>query len=59
MPQDYSQGFVLTDPVGNNAFSYEERSALHVPQLFVPALIDGGIGDVALGDQVVFEEYDE
>lgn len=56
-PTDYSRPFWLEDAVGNNALSYERRGPS--PRLWVPSLVDGTPGDVAAGDQVVFEDVDE
>jgi hypothetical protein len=56
MPSDYSRPFTITGPIGNNALSYERRGPS--PSLWVPALIEGTIEDVAPGDRVVFEDFD-
>ncbi len=53
----YQQPFWITEARGNNAFSYEQRGAQ--PRLYVPALQEGSLEDVALGDEVVFEDVDE
>lgn len=52
----YSNPFHITDPVGNNAFSYEKRTN---KALYVPSIIEGGFSDVSLGSWVVFEDVDE
>jgi hypothetical protein len=57
VPVDYSSGFWLEGPIGNNALSYDRRGP--APRLWVPGLISGTINDVKPGDQVVFEEFDD
>lgn len=57
LPIDYSQPFWFEGASGNNAFSYDRRGAW--PKLWVPSLIDGTLGDVAPGNEVVFEDVDE
>ena len=42
---DYG-GFYIDRPVGNNAFSYEERAK---KRIYVPKLIDARIDQVELG----------
>lgn len=57
----YESPFYLESPVSNNSFSYELRR-LHSggnPRLTVPALVDGTLADVAEGDDVVFEDFDD
>ncbi len=49
-------GFYIKDPVGNNIFSYEERSN---KEIYVPKLIDGTLKDVKVGSRIVFNEIDE
>lgn len=46
----YSQKYALTEPLGNNAFSWKERIALHgqMPSLTIPKIIDGTVDDVKL-----------
>ncbi|QFR38939.1 hypothetical protein A9Q91_01760 [Candidatus Gracilibacteria bacterium 28_42_T64] len=51
----YREGFYLTQSVGNNTFSYDNRKN---KKLYIPSLINGSIDDIKLGDQVVFEDYD-
>ena len=48
----------LLGNIGNNALSYNERMAIlwTEPSLVIPALIDGNIHDVLLGEEIVFEE---
>lgn len=50
------EGFFIEEPVGNNIFSYEERSN---KKIFVPKLIKGTLEDVHLGEHIVFNEIDE
>ena len=57
VPTDYSQPFWIEEPVGNNALSFERRGA--APKLWVPSLTRGSLADVAPGDTVVFEDFDE
>ena len=49
-------GFYIEEPVGNNIFSYEERTN---KKIFVPKLIKGTLDDVYLGENIVFNEIDE
>ena len=42
---DYG-GFYIEKPIGNNVFSYEDRT---LKKIYVPQLVDGIIGDVAIG----------
>lgn len=57
MKKDYSEGFWIEGPIGNNALSFDKRGA--APKLWVPAVVEGGIEDVRPGKEVVFEDYDE
>jgi hypothetical protein len=52
----YDSPFQISDPRSNNAFSFEKRTN---PRLYVPNLIDGNLEEVTIGDQVVFEDFDE
>ena len=52
----YQAPFYLTKPVGNNAFSYEKRLN---KALYVPSIIDGTFADLKIGNEVVFEDFDE
>lgn len=52
----YQTSFYLTEPVGNNAFSYEKRAN---KSLFVPSLIHGNFSDITQGSETVFEDFDE
>ncbi len=49
----YYQGFYLEEPVGNNAFSFEERRH---KKLYIPKVIRGDLTDVSIGDEIVFSE---
>lgn len=51
----------ITNPVSNNAFSYEERKLLlgRKPEIIVPEAKRGSWRDVTLGETVVFEELDD
>jgi len=58
----YKEPLRLTGNCSNNALSYDERLALgggETPQLYLPELVEGGLGDVKLGDDVVFEDFDD
>lgn len=52
----YNRPFQITDNRSNNAFSFEKRVN---PTLWVPNVVEGGLDDVEIGDQVVFEDFDE
>lgn len=55
----YDHPFFLEEPIGNNAFSYDQRRAAgSACRLFVPSLIRGSLADVQLGQEIVFEEID-
>ena len=49
-------GFYIEEPLGNNIFSYDERTN---KKIFVPKLIKGTLDDVSLGENIVFNEIDE
>ena len=49
-------GFYIEEPVGNNVFSYDERTN---KKIFVPKLIKGTLDDVSLGENIVFNDVDE
>ena len=51
----YDKPFVITDKRSNNAFSFEKRTN---PTLWVPDVVEGGLDDVEIGDQVVFEDFE-
>ena len=48
-------GFYIEDPVGNNAFSFAERSNRRI---FVPPLILGSLSDLQIGEATVFSEVE-
>ena len=52
----YKTPFYLTEPLGNNAFSYDTRIN---KSLYVPSIIDGTFSDLKLGTEIVFEDFDE
>ena len=52
----YQTSFYLTEPVGNNAFSYEKRAN---KLLYVPSVIEGTFSDLKQGNEIVFEDFDE
>lgn len=58
----YKKPLILTENCSNNALSYDERLALDkgkMPQLYLPELKDGTLEDVILGEEVVFEDFDD
>lgn len=61
MTNPYSQKHTLTEPLGNNAFAWQERGVLYgySPTLTIPSLIDGTLDDVKLWDDIVFEEIED
>ncbi|HMS91543.1 MAG TPA: UPF0489 family protein [Candidatus Absconditabacterales bacterium] len=53
----YKVGIYITDPIGNNEFSYQERIELgSTGKIFVPPLIQGSLDDLEEGSEIVFEE---
>ncbi len=52
----YKTPFYLTDNRGNNAFSFDLRKD---SKLFIPSLISGTLDDAELGNEVVFEDFDD
>lgn len=52
----YDQPFYITEKVSNNAFNFEKRTNRRI---FVPQLKKGSIDDVHVGDEVVFEDFDD
>lgn len=58
----YKEHLVLTENCSNNALSFDERKLLNkgqTPQLHLPELKDGVVGDAVLGNEVVFEDFDD
>ena len=52
----YKKPFYITEPVWNNAFSYEKRKN---KKLYVPSLIEiDSFDKIKLWDEIVFEDYD-
>lgn len=51
--QKFYRGFYIDLPVGNNAFSYPLRN---IKRIFVPELITGDIGELAIGEEAAFAE---
>jgi len=49
-------GFHITEPVGNNAFSYAQRQN---KSIWVPPLIPGTFSDLVPGEKVVFSEIED
>jgi len=46
----------LIKPVGNNAFSYEERTN---KSLYIPSIVEGNFTDIQEWTEIVFEDKDE
>src|SRR3712207_3069430 len=49
-------GFYIDKPVGNNEFSYDERS---VKKIYVPSLISGNIGSIEFSEVPNFVEIED
>lgn len=49
----YYRGFYLSEPVGNNAFNYEERTCR---EIYIPPLANGGIDHLAVSENIAFCE---
>jgi hypothetical protein len=56
----YATKQILIEPLGNNAFAWEERTTKYgrSPTLMIPSLIDGTIDDVRIWSDIVFEEVE-
>ncbi len=54
--QDLYRGFFITEPKGNNAFSYERRQHR---SLYVAPLVRGTWKDTAVGHEIVFDDIDD
>ncbi len=54
--QQLYHGFYIHEPVGNNAFSFEQRKH---KKIFVPPLIKGTLQDVQLGQEIAFVEVED
>jgi len=52
-PQKFYNGFHLTKPVGNNAFSFDNRKN---KKLYIPSLIEGTPNDLSIGRHIAFSE---
>ncbi|MBU0727078.1 UPF0489 family protein [Patescibacteria group bacterium] len=52
----YNEPFQIEGKISNNAFSFSKRKD---PIITIPSIIKGNIGDVGIGDKVVFEDVDE
>jgi len=52
----YDNSFQIIKNVSNNSFSFNRRreSSLHIP-----SVIEGGLDDVKIGNEIVFEDFDE
>lgn len=56
----YSRESYLSEPCGNNIFAWEQRKKTYgrSPTLTIPSLIEGGISDVQISNNIVFEEIE-
>jgi hypothetical protein len=54
--QEYYRGFFISEPLGNNAFSYPQRGQRTI---YVPPIIQGSCEDLAVGNEFVFSEVEE
>lgn len=54
--KSFYSGFFINEPVGNNAFSFDERE---LRSIYVPKLIDAPLQSAAVGDKVVFCEIED
>lgn len=52
----YNKPFDITENVGNNAFSFDQRKD---PKVTVASLIEGSIEEVKVGSHIAFEDFDE
>ncbi len=52
----YDQSFHITEKVSNNAFNFEKRTHR---KIFVPQLKNGSVDDVHVGEEIVFEDFDD
>jgi len=53
---DFYQGFWLTEPKGNNAFSFDQRQN---KKIFVAPFIQGDLNALAVGEEIAFGEFFE
>lgn len=53
---DLYSGFKIDKPLGNNAFSYQQRNN---KEIYVPPLIMGKLSDLAVGEEVAFSEMQD
>ena len=54
--QKFYSGFLISRPVGNNAFHFEERVN---KSIYVPPICAGSLDDLAVGYHIAFSEVDE
>src|SRR3989338_8483013 len=54
--QRFYSGFFITDPVGNNAFSFVQRQS---KSIYVPPFVRGGTEALCVGEQIAFSEVVE
>lgn len=64
----YTSPLTLIQNAGNNAFNFDrrlgeiacaEQGRSRESRLHIPSLIEGTLDDVQIGDQIVFEDFDE
>lgn len=53
---EYYNGFYIDAPVGNNAFSFDQRIQ---KRIFVPPLCKGSLSDLDIGEKIVFSELED
>lgn len=54
--QKHYNGFYITEPAGNNAFSFDKRKQR---EIYVPPIIQGDLNDLAVSDKIVFSEIND
>lgn len=52
--KEFYRGFSIDQPLGNNAFSYEERS---MKRIYVAPLMEAGLEALKIGTETAFSEY--
>lgn len=56
----YQTPTIISTPIGNNTFAYRERLAiLGKAEIVVPALIDGTLDDIQIGETIAFAEMQQ
>lgn len=54
--EDWYKGFYIDVPVGNNAFSFDERRH---KKIYVPTIKEGSVADLHEGAEIVFAEIED